>query len=472
MIIKSKSSWVEDAIFYQIFPDRFYNGNFKNDPPSVAKWGSSPTRDNLFGGDLEGIKKKLPYLKEIGINAIYLNPIFKAGTNHKYDTWDYYEVDPMFGSKGDLLNLIKEVHKLKMKIILDGVFNHCGDGFWAFRDVKEKGICSGYHNWFVINGDNISEKPLNYQTAGGAKYLPKFNYNNKLVREYILRVAEYWTKEAEIDGWRIDIPWKVPMDFWQIFRKKVKEINPDAYIVGEIWRDATPWIKGNTFDGVMNYRLRDLVIDFFIKDSIDAEDFDYELLYLRELHNLNAYVMLNLLSSHDVPRILTVANNNIKRLIVSVVFLMTYIGVPMIYYGDEVGMVGENDPDCRRTMIWDKSLWNKEINDIYRKLIRFRMEHESLRSGSFKTLLVFNRLYAYQRLKGPDTVIIVLNPGEKQDKVTVPFKKGAIFYKTWVDIFTENRYKVAGDYLVIKNVPELSALVLKPYKTQSKNCVA
>jgi glycosidase len=378
----------------------------------------------------------------------------------------------MFGSKSDLLNLIKEVHKLKMKIILDGVFNHCGDGFWAFRDVKEKGICSDYYNWFVINGDNISEKPLNYQTAGGAKYLPKFNYNNKLVREYILRVAEYWTKEAEIDGWRIDVPWKVPMDFWQIFRKKVKEINPDAYIVGEIWRDITPWIKGNTFDGVINYRLRDLVIDFFIKDNIDAEDFDYELLYLRELHNLNAYKMLNLLSSHDVPRILTVANNNIKRLLMSVVFLMTYIGVPMIYYGDEVGMVGENDPDCRRTMIWDEPLWNKEVNNIYRKLIRFRMEHESLRSGSFKTLLVFNRLYVYQRLKGPDTVIIVLNPGEKQDKVTVPFKKGAIFYKTWVDIFTENRYKVVGDYLVIKNVPELSALVLKSYNTQSKNCVA
>ena len=181
MIIKSKSNWVKDTIFYQIFPDRFYNGNSKNDPPGIAKWGSSPTRNNFFGGDLEGIKKKLSYLKEIGINAIYLNPIFKAGTNHKYDTWDYYEVDPMFGSKGDLLNLIKEVHKLKMKIILDGVFNHCGDGFWAFRDVKEKGMCSSYYNWFTINGDNISEKPINYQTAGGAKYLPKFNYNNKLV---------------------------------------------------------------------------------------------------------------------------------------------------------------------------------------------------------------------------------------------------------------------------------------------------
>ena len=346
MVDKKISNWVENATFYQIFPDRFYNGNLKNDPPGVAQWGSSPTRNNFFGGDLEGIKKKLPYLKEIGINAIYLNPIFKAGTNHKYDTWDYYKVDPIFGSKSDLLNLIKEVHKLKMKIILDGVFNHCGDGFRAFRDVKEKGIHSNYYNWFIINGDSISEKPINYQTAGGAEYLPKFNYNNELVREYILKVAEYWTKEAEIDGWRIDIPWKVPMDFWQIFRKRIKEINPDSYIVGEIWRDASPWIKGNTFDGVINYRLRDLIIDFFIKDNIDAEDFDYELSYLRELHDLNAYKMLNLLSSHDVPRILTIANNNIKRLIISIVFLMTYIGAPMIYYGDEIGMEGENDPDC------------------------------------------------------------------------------------------------------------------------------
>ena len=467
-----KSNWVSDAIFYQIFPDRFYNGNLKNDPPGIVQWGSSPTRNNFFGGDLEGIKKKLSYLKEIGINAIYLNPIFKAGTNHKYDTWDYYEVDPIFGSKSDLLNLIKEIHKLKMKVMLDGVFNHCGNSFWAFRDVKEKGIHSSYYNWFIINGDSISEKPINYQTAGGAKYLPKFNYNNKLVREYILKIAEYWIKEVEIDGWRIDIPWKVPMDFWQIFRKKVKKINPDAYIVGEIWRDASPWIKGDTFDGVMNYRLRDLVIDFLIKDSIDAEDFDYELSYLRELHNFNAYLMLNLLSSHDVPRILSIANNDIKKLTMSVVFLMTYIGAPMIYYGDEVGMEGENDPDCRRTMIWDKSLWNKEINDMYRKLIRFRIEHESLRSGSFKTLFVFNRLYVYQRSKGLDKVIIVLNPGEKQDKVKVPLKKDVIFYKSWVDLFTENKYKVTGDCLEIKNLPGLSALVLKPRKTKSKNCVA
>lgn len=463
-----KSNWVSDAIFYQIFPDRFYNGNLKNDPPGVTKWGSSPTRDNFFGGDLEGIKKKLPYLKEIGINAIYLNPIFKAGTNHKYDTWDYYEIDPIFGSKSDLLKLIKEIHKNKMKVILDGVFNHCGDGFWAFKDVKEKGIHSGYYNWFIINGDCISEKPVNYQTAGGSEYLPKFNYRNKMVQEYILKVAEYWTREAEIDGWRIDIPWKVPVDFWQVFRKKVKKINPDAYIVGEIWRDASPWIKGDTFDGVMNYRLRDLVIDFLIKDSIDAEDFDYELSYLRELHDLNAYKMLNLLSSHDVPRILTIANNNINRLIILIVFLMTYIGAPMIYYGDEVGMIGEDDPDCRRTMIWDKLLWNKEINDMYRKLIRFRIEHESLRSGSFKTLLVFNRLYVYQRSKGSDKVIIVLNPGEEQEKVKILMKKDAIFYKSWVDLFTENKYIVTGDFLEIKNLPGASALVLKPCKTNSK----
>ncbi len=457
-----KSGWVKDAIFYQIFPDRFCNGNLKNDPPGATQWGSSPTRNNFFGGDLEGIKEKLPYLKGMGVNAIYLNPIFKAGTNHKYDTWDYYEVDPIFGSKSDLLNLIKEIHKLGMKVILDGVFNHCGDGFWAFKDVKEKGIHSSYYDWFIINGDNVSEKPINYQTAGGARYLPKFNYNNKLVREYILNVAEYWTKEAEIDGWRIDIPWKVPMDFWRIFRKKVKEINPDAYIVGEIWRDASPWIKGDTFDGVMNYRLRDLIIDFFIKDSIDAEDFDYELSYLRKLHNFSAYLMLNLLSSHDVPRIMTVANNDIKKIAMAAVFLMTYIGAPMVYYGDEIGVVGKNDPDCRRTMIWDKSLWSKKINDMYRKLIRFRVEHESLRSGSFKTLLVFNRLYVYQRLKDSDVVIVVLNPGEKQDKVAIPLKKDIVFYKDWVDLFTESRYEVAGDCLEVENVPGSSALVLKP----------
>jgi len=366
-------NWVKDSIFYQIFPERFCNGDFDNDPSNKVNWTDMPNRDNFFGGDLRGIIEKLLYLKKLGINAIYLNPIFEAGKNHKYDTWDYLSVDPSFGKEPELIELVNKAHSLNIKVILDGVFNHCGDGFWAFK---------------------INKNPVNYQTVGGCEYLPKLNINNPETRKYLFEAISYWTKNIKIDGWRLDVPWKIDFDFWVEFRKLVKKINSESYLVGEIWRDPEFWIFNDRFDGVMNYKLRDLIIDFCIKDFIDAEDFDYELRYLSKIMGQKIYFMLNLLSSHDTPRILTLANNNISKVILAITFLMTYMGTPMIYYGDEIGMEGDNDPDCRRTMIWNKMLWNKKINNVYKKLINLRLKHPSLRIGKFKTLLVFNRFYS------------------------------------------------------------------------------
>jgi len=466
--------WVRNSIFYQIFIDRFYDGNKDNNPVHTDKWGCKPTRENFFGGDLEGIIKKLSYLEEFGINAVYLNPIFTARSNHKYDTVDYFSIDPSFGDIGIFKKLLETAHNKGIRIIIDGVFNHTGNNFFAFKDILKKGKESSYLNWYFINDFPIVKKPKpNYATFGDCYDLPKLNVDNPEVKKYIFNIVKFWTKMG-IDGWRLDVPYLIENhNFWKLFRNEVKNINPDAYLVGEIWENARPWLLGDEFEGAMNYCLRDLIIKFFIKEEINAKEFDNELNFLLKDYSWEATLsMLNLLGSHDTERYLTLCKSDIGKFNLSLIFLMTFPGAPMIYYGDEIGMVGENDPDCRRTMIWDKSLWNKEINNIYRKLIRFRMEHESLRSGSFKTLFVFNRLYVYQRLKGSDAVIVVLNAGEKQDKVTVHLKNGAIFYESWVDLITKNKYKVVGNCLEIKNVSKLSALVLKPDKTESKNCVA
>lgn len=455
-------NWVKGSIFYQIFPERFYNGDFDNDPPNKVNWTDMPNRNNFFGGDLKGIIEKMSYLKKLGINAIYLNPVFKAGKNHKYDTWDYFSVDSSFGKESELIKLVNKAHSLNIKVILDGVFNHCGDGFWAFKDASDKGKKSRYYNWFFILGDKVTKNPINYKTAGGCEYLPKLNINNPETRKYLFEAISYWTKNAKIDGWRLDVPWKIDFDFWKKFRKLVKKINPESYLVGEIWRDPELWIHNDTFDGVMNYKLRDLIINFCIKGFIDAEDFDYELRYLSKIMGQKIYFMLNLLSSHDTPRILTLANNDTSKVVLAITFLMTYIGAPMIYYGDEIGMEGDNDPDCRRAMIWDEMLWNKKINNIYKKLINLRLKHPSLRIGKFETLLVFNRFYSYLRSESSDNIIIAINAGERQPDLEIPLSNEISTYKVWFDIFSEKYFEVLNNKLILKNITKQTSYILKP----------
>jgi len=278
----------------------------------------------------------------------------------------------------------------------------------------------------------------------------------------MFEVISYWMKNAKIDGWRLDVPWKIDFDFWNEFQKLVKKINPASYLVGEIWRDPELWILDGVFDGVMNYKLRDLIIDFCIKNSIDAEDFNYELRYLSKILGRKIYFMLNLLSSHDTPRILTLANSDISKVVLAIAFLMTYIGVPMIYYGDEIGMEGDNDPDCRRAMIWDKTLWNKKINHIYKKLINLRLNHPSLRIGKFETLLVFNRFYSYLRSESSDNIIVAINAGEKQPDLEIPLPDELSTYKVWFDIFSEKYFKVLNNKLILKNITKYTSYILEP----------
>jgi cyclomaltodextrinase len=453
--------WVQDSIFYQIFPDRFFNGDPTNDPPGTELWGNPPTRENFFGGDLQGVLEKLDYLQNFGVNAIYLNPIFRARTNHKYDTCDYYEVDPSFGSNALLKKLIDELHKRDMRIILDGVFNHVGDGFWAFEDVKAKGASSTYSDWFFVRSFPINAHPLTYDTCGGCYYLPKLNINNSDVQEYILKVAIYWMKEARIDGWRLDTPCKVPLPFWRKFRNAIKEVNPEAYLVGEIWREASPWIQGDTFDGITNYRLRELILEYCATGILDAEDFAYDVNLLLETHGESAPYMLNLLGCHDTPRLLTVFRGEVDRLLIAITFLMTTVGAPLIYYGDEIGMMGDNDPDCRRTMIWDETLKDHRIFDMLQRLIALRHSHIALRRGIFESLLSFDRVFAFRRAIDGDEVIVIINPGPAAFNLEIPIKSQN---RLWNDPLKHIQLRSTNGKLRIKIVPASSLFILLPEK--------
>lgn len=450
--------WVQDSVFYQIFPDRFANGDPTNDPAGAQPWGSPPTWNNFFGGDLQGILDHLDYLENLGITALYLTPIFKARSNHKYDTSDYLSVDPSFGSNELLRQLVDVCHTRGVRVILDAVFNHSGDGFWAFEDLRQQGHASAYSGWFFPGGFPIEQDPPNYQTCGGAGFLPKLNTANPALREYLLNVSRYWLEQAHTDGWRLDVPWKVPMEFWREFRQVVKTTNPEAYIVGEIWRDPAPWLAGDTCDGIMNYPLRDAILDYCVRDTMDAEDFDYVTGRLRQVYGPASPFQLNLLGSHDTPRLLTICGGNIRRAVLAITAQFTAVGVPMVYYGDEVGLEGENDPGCRGCMPWEPQTWKQRLLNVYQTLIFARRNHPALRSDSFETLNVFNGIYAYRRVLGEDQVVVVLNPRQAYPDLNLPLAGP----QAWLDVLSGQVYYASGGVLKLDNLSAQTALVLVP----------
>lgn len=459
----SAPEWARERVFYQIFPDRFFNGDPANDPPGTVPWDSLPTRDNFFGGDLTGIRAKLDYLERLGIGALYLTPFFRARTNHRYDTSDYLQIDPAAGRLDDFRALVRVSHQRDMCLILDAVFNHCGDGFWAFEDVVRRGAESPYAGWFSVNSYPITMTPPSYQTCGGAAFLPKLNHADPAVRDYLLKVARYWLEQGA-DGWRLDVPWKVPLDFWRAFRAEVLKVRPDAYIVAETWRGTASWLGGDTVHGVMNYRLREAILDYCAWDHMDAEDFDYELAQLRAEHGASAPYHLTLLGSHDTARILTVCGGDAERARLAAILQFTYIGIPMIYYGDEIGMAGENDPLCRAGMIWDERRWNTRLYETYRRLIALRRAHAALTHGGFEPLTVFNAVYAYHRFQDEESVVVVLNPREARQEVRVPLGRAAGRATTWEDALTGERFPVHEGMLVLAHLPSRAGYVLLPRK--------
>ncbi|MCF8008682.1 MAG: alpha-glycosidase [Halanaerobiales bacterium] len=456
-----RPEWFNKAVIYQIFPDRFFNSNKSSDPNQVTKWGKLPDHDSFYGGDLEGIIKKLDYIADLGIDTIYLTPIFESKSNHKYNIKNYLKIDQQFGDLDTLKELVNALHQKDMKIILDAVFNHCDINFFAFQDLINYGEKSKYKDWFIYQSLPIkTDYPINYTTfATQEKSMPKLNTDNPEVQDYLLEVVEYWMTKIKIDGWRLDVADEVNMDFWSKFRKKVKSINPKSVIIGEIWHSAKKWLRGDRFDTVMNYPFNWAVINFFGSNEIGVDKFSSLIIknyyhYREDTSN----TLLNLLSSHDIPRIYEYCKTE-KQLKLAILFLLTFPGTPMIYYGDELGLKGGEDPDNRRCMPWDRVNKNNNILSYYKKIIRIRNKLNPLSLGDFHFILkdeAKNTVVFKRRHKNKTIYIAINNSHISQNIEFIVNQCGK--YK---DILNENILKTNNKSLPIK---------LKPFEGKIITC--
>lgn len=425
--INKVPEWVNDTIWYQIFPERFCNGNPSISPENVKEWAAPDQKVNneeFYGGDLYGIISKLDYLKDLGITGIYLTPVNQSDTSHKYNISDYYKIDEHFGDKETMKQLVSQAHERGIRIMLDGVFNHCGFGFPQWDDVVKNGEKSKYFNWFMINRypfektGNLNAKKKNYYTFAFEDYMPKFNTNNPEVRKFIIDICLYWATEYDIDAIRLDVANEFSRLLAYEMRKALKDVKPDFYIIGETWHDSIEWLRGDRFDSVMNYPFEQSVVTFFNDDRVKATEFEYEInrcfsLYMQQTNE----VLFNLLDSHDTIRLIS-RKNNVGKFYQQMAVLYTMTGTACIYYGTEVRLEGSYDPDCRRCMPW-KEIESGEYDDrinLIKQLISIRKNHISARKGETEFIRSekYDRLVSYKRRYKDEEIIVILNcTGEK-----------------------------------------------------------
>lgn len=463
--IPKPPKWVKDTIWYQIFPDRFANGNPNINPINVEPWGSKPTHYNYTGGDLQGIIDHLDYLEDLGVTGVYLCPITKGNTNHRYDTIDYMEIDPYLGDKQTLKNLVEELHSRGIKIMLDAVFNHIGYYSNIWQDVIKNKEKSKYKDWFYIKDMSRIDTPLKYmnkknipyETFGCVAEMPKLNTENPEVVDYLIEVGKYWVREFDIDGWRLDVSNEVDHRFWRKFREEVKKEKQDVYILGEIWHNSLPWLMGDQFDSVMNYPLTNSIRDFFCIGQMNAEEFKYSInnvnvSYPRQVNE----VTFNLVGSHDTTRMLTFAGGNIEKLKLAYLFMFTQGGCPCIYYGDEVGMEGLQTPECegqRECMVWDENKQNKDILDFIKDIIQIRKENDDFKIVNNEWIITDkdNGLLIFKKGK----VTVIINNSSKEVECELPkYLKNREVY----DLFNKTNVKLedniglkANGFLVLKD---------------------
>ena len=433
--MRTLPDWVADAVFYQIYPDRFARSARVPKPSRLEAWDSPPTRHGYKGGDLLGVVEHLDWLVDLGVTAVYLNPIFQSASNHRYHAYDYRHVDPMLGGDEAFDALIAAAHQRGIRVILDGVFNHTGRGFFPFHDVLENGADSPYLDWFTVYGTPINaydlSRPPDYEAWWRLHALPKLNTANPAVREFLMGVAEHWIGRGA-DGWRLDVPEEIRTPgFWEEFRCRVRAVNPEAYLVGEIWHAAPEWTVGGTrFDGVMNYVLTEAVLRFAAAGRIDpgvAAPVNLTLQPLLDGAGYRAAIErllaiypeparlgnLNLLGSHDTPRVLSMAGEDRATVILAAALLFTFSGPPCIYYGDEVGMRGHHDPGARGGFPWERpDSWDREILQALRSLAAVRHGHPALRRGTYRHLGAAGSLYAFAREHGGECLVAAVNAGE------------------------------------------------------------
>ncbi|MGC9394619.1 MAG: glycoside hydrolase family 13 protein [Anaerolineae bacterium] len=471
-------TWVKDAIFYQIFPERFARSERLTKPANLESWESPPTRHGFKGGDFLGILEHLDYLEDLGVTAIYFNPIFQSAANHRYHTHDYYTVDPILGGNQAFAQFMEAARRRGMRVVLDGVFNHASRGFLQFNHIMENGEQSPYLDWFSVkkfplHAFNERRKP-NYACWWDNRELPKLNTDNPQVRDFIYNVAEYWLQQG-IDGWRLDVPLEVKTPgFWDEFRRRAKAINPEAYILAEIWDEARPWLQGDHFDATMNYAFNRACLGFFGQELLDTSQrpggFRLKRLDARRFARqvdrmLNLYAwpftlaQYNLISSHDEPRFLTMVGGDKRRLRMATLCQMTFPGAPSIYYGDEIGMEGGPDPDCRRAFPWDEARWDRELRADFKRYIALRKASPALRNGDFVTLYAKDLAYAFARTSAEETVVVAFNADTAPVEMTLRMKiltpPDAVFTEAW----TEAQLPLHEGTLVL-SVPPLEGRVL------------
>ena len=486
--------WVQDQVFYQIFPDRFCNGDpsisVQNGEyqygggthPVIAKqWGEPVAADHLgtgasefYGGDLAGIQSKLHYLQSLGITALYLNPIFASPSNHKYDTVDFYRVDAHLGSNEQLAELTSNLHQRGMRIVLDAVVDHTSDQHPWFTAASDVHATARRFYTFDEKGQHIGWK--------GLSHLPKLDFASREVQEIVYSgddaILRHWLRAPyAIDGWRFDVIHMLGEHgsaagntyHVQQMRQCMKQENPDAYVLGEHFFEASQWLQGDQEDGAMNYYGFAHPVRAFLANQdiayhpvrISAEEFDHWLKQARcSIPFANQLAQFNLLDSHDTARFLSLLSGDVALMRTAVTLLFTYIGTPCIYYGDEVGMEGGKDPDCRRCFPWDSTEWNHLLHDHYRRMIRLRKTHPALRRGDIHTLYAGEHSFVFARTLESDVVITAVNRHPtKARTITLPIWQTASLANRFTDPETREKFEVVKGEIRL-TIPAKTARVL------------
>ena len=469
-------AWVRDAVFYQVFPDRFASSARVHKPGPLEPWESPPTTTGFKGGDLLGVVEHLDHLIELGITAIYFNPVFQSASNHRYHTYDYLAVDPLLGGDAALRELLDACHARGIRVVLDGVFNHASRGFWPFNHVMEVGRDSPYRYWFYFDQEALdtgrqvrafpeertdvldladapferldganSLRELGYRAWWDLPALPKLNTDNPEVREYLFGVAEHWLRFG-IDGWRLDVPEEIrDVEFWREFRRRIKAINPEAYIVAEIWEERPEALRGDQYDALMNYPFMAAVLSFVGALHHDDEVIGSHFTIRRQVtrddgpafarrleHVLTMYdpevvaVQLNLLDSHDTPRFITMCSGDRASLRLATLVQMTVPGAPSIFYGDEIGLAGAQDPACRGAFPWaTPEAWDRKLLAYVTAAAALRRASPVLRRGAFRVLAAQGMAMAYLRSDGESAFVIALNAAEEAARLEVDLPEAA-----------------------------------------------
>jgi cyclomaltodextrinase len=413
--ISTVPEWLKHAVVYNIFPDSFASGyRTISASGNETTWERGLSLHSRLGGTIPGITENLDYIAQLGFNCIYLNPLFVAGEYHKYDILDYHHVCPNMGTDADFHALVDKAHEMGLRVVIDGVFNHCSWQFFAFDDVVHYGESSRYKDWFydlrfpVVRPETSDAVP-NYSCFAYERKMPKLNSSNPEVQAYFCEVGRYWIEQFHVDGWRLDVANELDRDFWRAFKKATRQADPESVMIGEIWESAESWLRGDMFDSAMNYDFRKNCRDFFGLEAINALEFSgriTDMMYRYPTGILQG--QLNLLDSHDVNRFMSYCQNDIRRFRLAEVFLFTSPGAPSVFYGDELGMDGNSEFTLRGPMPWKGP--KHDEREFFRQLITLRKENEALMTGTFQTTAASESgLLIYRRELPGQKITIALN---------------------------------------------------------------